>query len=139
MLQPARLLEQGEQGMPRDEEEARLKLLAEKDYNAKNAANTEASYDPGPKRWIDGGNAPVSAFGIAAAPPPQFDLDHLFTYHSPDLAQMGQYSIIRNTAKFFAQVILDTTPPGADQSAAIRHIRDAVMTANAAIALRGRT
>lgn len=83
-------------------------------------------------------NLAAGAFGIAAAPS-AFDLEHLFKYHPPDLDQMGKYTLIRNTAKFFAQVILDNTPPGADQSAAIRHIRDAVMTANAAIALRGRT
>ena len=44
---------------------------------------------------------------------------------------------IRAGAKDFAQDILENTPSCADQSAAIRHLREAVMTANAAIALKG--
>jgi hypothetical protein len=34
----------------------------------------------------------------------------------------------------FAETIIRNTPPGSDQSAAIRKVREAVMTANAAIA-----
>jgi hypothetical protein len=36
-----------------------------------------------------------------------------------------------------AMTILDNTPVCADQSAAIRHLRECVMTANGAIALNG--
>jgi len=36
-----------------------------------------------------------------------------------------------------ALVILEHTPPSADQSAAIRKVREAVMTANASIACGG--
>lgn len=68
----------------------------------------------------------------------QFDLDHLFRYHSPSSDQQGKYVALRDAAKAFAQAIIDNAPPGADQSAAIRHVREAVMTANAAIALGGR-
>jgi len=39
--------------------------------------------------------------------------------------------------KYFAHVIMEHTPVCADQTAAIRKIREAVMTANAAIALHG--
>lgn len=67
-----------------------------------------------------------------------FDLENLFTYHAPDLQQRAQYQAIRSAAKFFAQIILDNTPPGADQADAIRKLRECVMTANASIALRGR-
>lgn len=67
------------------------------------------------------------------------DLEHVFTYHQPSPLDFERYREIRKTAKFFAQCILDNVPPGYDRSAAIRHVRDAVMTANAGIALGGRT
>jgi len=66
------------------------------------------------------------------------DLDHIFTYHPPDHEQRERYELLRKAAHEFAQVVLDCTPPCADQAAAIRKIREAVMTANAAIALGGR-
>lgn len=69
---------------------------------------------------------------------PAFDLEHLFTYHAPTPEQLTQYQAIRDAAKVFAQVLIDHTPKGADQSAAMRHLREAVMTANAAVALGGR-
>jgi hypothetical protein len=76
----------------------------------------------------------------AYAQAPEFDLDHLFTYHGPeDGIQVQAYDSIRSTAKYFAEVILRHTPAGADRTAAIRKLRECVMTANAAIALRGRS
>ena len=62
------------------------------------------------------------------------DLDNLFTYHSPKDDQPERYQRIRVAAKHLAQTIVDCTPPSADQSAAIRYVREASMTANAAIA-----
>jgi hypothetical protein len=62
-------------------------------------------------------------------------LDHLFTYHAPHGNQPERYQSIRAAARIFAEVIVLNTPVGADQSAAIRHVRDAMMTANAAVAL----
>jgi len=41
-------------------------------------------------------------------------------------------------AKELGQVIVDNTPTSADQTAAIRLLREAVMTANASIALDGK-
>jgi transcriptional regulator with XRE-family HTH domain len=67
-----------------------------------------------------------------------FDLDHIFTYHAPEAGDSDRYNAIRVAARWFAEVIVDHTPPGADQSAAIRKVREAVMTANAAVALKGR-
>lgn len=70
---------------------------------------------------------------------PVFNLDHVFAYHPPTPEQVEKYKRIRDAAKVFAQVILDETKGqyGSDQEAAIRHVRNAVMTANAAIALDG--
>lgn len=62
------------------------------------------------------------------------ELDNLFTYHRPTPSQVERYAAIRDQAKAFAQVVLSLTPASADQTAAIRKIREAVMTANAAIA-----
>jgi hypothetical protein len=69
---------------------------------------------------------------------PGFDLDHLFTYHAPNARQLTQYEAIRTAAKYFATVLLQNTPACADQSDAIRKLRETVMTANASIALDGR-
>ncbi len=63
------------------------------------------------------------------------DLEQMFTYHSPKGNQPERYGDIRNAGFSLAKTIVINTPPSADQSAAIRKVREAVMTANAAIAL----
>jgi hypothetical protein len=65
------------------------------------------------------------------------DLNNIFKYHAPTPDQLPKYETLRNAAKAFAQAIVDNTPVGADQTAAIRKVREAVMTANACIALGG--
>jgi hypothetical protein len=64
-------------------------------------------------------------------------LRDIFTYHPPVMDDPKKYERIRAAALAFAQVIVDNTPKCADQSTAVRHVRDAVMTANAAVALKG--
>jgi hypothetical protein len=66
------------------------------------------------------------------------DLDHVFAYHAPTSETLTKYNELRDAAKDFAAAIQRLTPSCADQSAAIRHVREALMTANAAIALEGR-
>ncbi len=66
------------------------------------------------------------------------DLDFVFTYHKPEGDDPERYEAIRNAAKEFVRVLCLNTAKCADQSAAIRHVREAVMTANASIALKGR-
>jgi len=61
-------------------------------------------------------------------------LDNWFTYHAPTKEQVERYTELRDAAHVFAAVIMKNTPASADQSAAIRKVREAVMTANAAIA-----
>jgi hypothetical protein len=68
---------------------------------------------------------------------PREKLDQIFTYHAPSPDDTVAYEKLRASAKDFARAIFDLTPPCADQSAAIRLVREAVMTANAAIALHG--
>ena len=65
-------------------------------------------------------------------------LDNWFTYHSPNPEQLPKYLAIREEGKKLAEVIVANTPPSADQTAAIRLIREACMTANAAIACDGK-
>lgn len=66
------------------------------------------------------------------------DIENIFTYHSPRGDQPERYEAIRSAAKRLAHVIVDNTPACADQTAAIRKLREAVMTANASIALEGK-
>jgi len=66
------------------------------------------------------------------------DLEHIFKYHAPRPDQLPKYETLRAAAKVFAQAIVDNTPAGADQTAAIRLVREAVMTANSSVALDGK-
>jgi len=65
-------------------------------------------------------------------------LHALFTYHPvTNGSDRQRLQSIRDAAKHLAEVILNNTPPCADQRAAIRKVREAVMTANASIVLGG--
>lgn len=64
-------------------------------------------------------------------------LKELFSYHAPTQEKQKQYETIRDAALHLGRVILKNTPHGADRTAAIRHLREAVMTANGGIALDG--
>ena len=66
------------------------------------------------------------------------NLDNIFKYHQPTADDTVAYEKLRSSAKQFAQAIVELTPECADQTAAIRKVREAVMTANAAIALKGK-
>ena len=58
-----------------------------------------------------------------------------FSYHKPTADQPGQYERLRAAALTFARVIKAECPgESPDTTAAIRKVREAVMTANAAIA-----
>jgi hypothetical protein len=57
-------------------------------------------------------------------------------FSTPD--QLPRYVAIRAAALAFAAVVNEQVPDSADKSAAIRMIRDAALTANAAIACQGR-
>ncbi|KKL67576.1 hypothetical protein LCGC14_2133650, partial [marine sediment metagenome] len=61
----------------------------------------------------------------------------LFTYHVPTEEQKNSYLKIRENAMEFARVIHENCPESPDRTAAIRHLREAVMTANASIATGG--
>jgi len=65
------------------------------------------------------------------------NLDNWFQYHAPTTDDTVAYEKLRSSAKSFAQAIIELTPSSADQTAAVRKVREAVMTANAAIACKG--
>lgn len=62
------------------------------------------------------------------------DLDNWFSYHQPINDQQERYVKLRDKAKEFAQLILDCTPACADQTAALRKLRETVMAVNQTIA-----
>ncbi len=78
----------------------------------------------------------------------QEKINNWFRYHPPTEtaerdgmtpADVGaRYERLRDAGKVFAEVIARETPGCADQTAAIRHVREAVFTANAAIACGGK-
>lgn len=63
------------------------------------------------------------------------EVENVFSYHSPKGDQPARYEAIRAAAKSFALVLVANTPKCADRTAAIRKLRECVMTANASIAL----
>ena len=71
-------------------------------------------------------------------PDEQTALDHVFSYHAPDAAAIAHMQELRESAKSLASLILQVCPRCADRSAAIRQVREAVMSANASIALGGK-
>lgn len=62
------------------------------------------------------------------------DIDNWFSYHAPQGTQQQRYEILRAKARELALLILHNVPESADKTAAIRKLRECVMTANAAIA-----
>lgn len=65
----------------------------------------------------------------------QIDIEQLFTYHKPTGDQPERYESLRAKAKELAREIVRVCPPSADRTAAMRKLRECVMTANASIAL----
>lgn len=87
---------------------------------------------------IDWSLKPDTCCSEAARPMTRSEiLNELFSYHAPTPETITKYAAINQAAKNFAEVVSQNCPNGADLSAAIRLIREARMTANAAIALNG--
>jgi hypothetical protein len=56
-------------------------------------------------------------------------------YHRPTPDQVARHEQLAAGAEQFIRTILTVAPDSADRSAAIRHVREAKMTASAAVAL----
>ena len=78
--------------------------------------------------WIEWNSKPSLSDNQRAA------IHRHFTYHPPKPDQLPRFERIRQCAGELAAAIYECTPECADQTAAIRKVREAVMTANAAIA-----
>jgi hypothetical protein len=65
-------------------------------------------------------------------------IDNWFKYHKPSEDQQVSYLKIREQARELAITFVRECPQSADLSAALRLLREAVMTANAAIACNGK-
>jgi hypothetical protein len=63
-------------------------------------------------------------------------IERAFTHH-PAGENERIYAAVRSAGKTLALTILNAVPKCADRTAAIRKVREAVMTANAGIALDG--
>lgn len=75
---------------------------------------------------------------IPVTPEDRAMLDNWFTYHSPTPEQLPKYQDIRDWANHLGLIICSHVPPCADRTAALRKLRECVMTANAAIACGGK-
>jgi hypothetical protein len=64
-------------------------------------------------------------------------IEEAFTYHAPSEDQIESMKQIRNIAMDLAHTIVRECPESADRSAALRKLREVVMTANASIVLEG--
>lgn len=66
-------------------------------------------------------------------------IDNWFTYHAPTPEQQKAYELLREKGKELANAINTlVVPESADKTAAMRKLREAIMTANAAIACGGK-
>lgn len=65
----------------------------------------------------------------------QAEIEGWFTYHAPTETQRFQLEQVNAAAKNLALTIAANCPPSADRSAAFRLVREARMTANAAIVI----
>lgn len=63
------------------------------------------------------------------------DIENTFTYHKPFGNQAARYEQLRLMAKGVAESIVGLTPVSREQSLALTNLQQAIMWANAAIAL----
>jgi hypothetical protein len=64
----------------------------------------------------------------------QADLDNWFAYHPPFGDQTERYTKLREKAREFGELICVLTPSCADQTVALRKLRELVMAVNLTIA-----
>lgn len=65
----------------------------------------------------------------------QFDTEKIFVYHAPFGTQQERFIALRGKAKELADLIQGSCPPSREMSTALTNIQQAVMWANAAIAI----
>ena len=68
----------------------------------------------------------------------QEQIDNTFTYHKPFSTQLERYQAIRSKAKELAETFKDNASPSRELSLAFTNLQQAVMWANASIAINER-
>lgn len=63
------------------------------------------------------------------------DIDNRFTYHPPKGEQAERYVYLREQFRYVAQEVLRQCPPSRDRSLALTKLQEAMMWANASIAI----
>ena len=63
------------------------------------------------------------------------ELNNVYTYHAPHGTQQDRYTDLRAKGKELAQLITDLTSQSREQSVALMNVQQAIMWANAAIAI----
>lgn len=66
------------------------------------------------------------------------EITDLFRYHAPTDDMVAKFDAVRRAVTNAAIQIDEVCPPGPDRTAAIRKLKEAQMTANAAIVLDGK-
>lgn len=64
-----------------------------------------------------------------------FELENIFTYHAPHGDQTERYGELRAAAKAFAELVVTRCPESRERSIALTRVREAIMWANASIAI----
>lgn len=65
------------------------------------------------------------------------DIDLRFNYHKPDEEKALTHQAIRDDYKALAELVVDQTPEGREQSLALTHLEESMFWANAAVARLG--
>lgn len=87
-------------------------------------------------RAAHGGNQAEPSLRASTVMDDDSRLKWIFTYHD-DPSKAPKYTAIRIAGRNFAEVILMNVDPCADRTLALRAVREAVIWANAALALDG--
>lgn len=62
-------------------------------------------------------------------------VENIFTYHSPKGNQPERYEVIRGKAKEFAMLLIESCPESRERAVALTNLQQAIMWANASIAI----
>ena len=62
-------------------------------------------------------------------------VQNIFTYHAPKNDQANRYEVLRMTARVMAEAIQNCSPESREKSLALTNLQQAIMWANAAIAI----
>lgn len=65
------------------------------------------------------------------------DVERIFTYHAPDAGKVVAHEAVRDACRFAAHELVQIMVESPEATLAIRKLQEAMMYANAAIAIHG--